>query len=364
MKKEVQILLYACVILLGAAQAVTAQGRLVFSREEHYFGSFPQDAGPQTCVFEFTNQGNAPLFLLDVKPDCGCTTPEYTQAAVPVGGKGYIKVTYDPEKQTGVFSKKIRVMAQAIPGMLDLFISGEVLPPRPAAATQQPLLDQIGPLRLQSRHRNFGTVRVNQILADTFEVVNSSTQPVRLTFQPPATIPRVTVTAMPATLRPNERGKIALLYDTRNINTYGYCISRIYVIINGQQDTQNFITITATLQEDFSALTPTELEQSPVAQFTENTYDFGTIREGVSVSHNFVLKNGGQRELIIRNIKTACDCTRATPQKMVIAPGESIPVTVSFDSTGKHGRQSRTISIITNDPKNAASILTIIVTVR
>jgi hypothetical protein len=47
------------------------------------------------------------------------------------------------------------------------------------------------------------------------------------------------------------------------------------------------------------------------------------------------------------------------PEKNIVAPGEKVPVKVQFDSTGKKGRQSKTVTVITNDPKNSTITLRI-----
>jgi len=43
----------------------------------------------------------------------------------------------------------------------------------------------------------------------------------------------------------------------------------------------------------------------------------------------------------------------------MIASGETVPLKVVFDSTGKSGRQNKTITVITNDPKNPTTVLRI-----
>jgi len=45
--------------------------------------------------YTFKNTGDKPLYLLDVRPTCGCTIADYTKSAVMPGGKGYVKATYD-----------------------------------------------------------------------------------------------------------------------------------------------------------------------------------------------------------------------------------------------------------------------------
>ena len=83
------------------------------------------------------------------------------------------------------------------------------------------------------------------------------------------------------------------------------------------------------------------------------------MKQGDKKDHTFSLKNEGKSDLIIRNVRSSCGCTAVAPSKKVIAAGETAPIDVTFDSRGKRGRQSKTITVITNDPKNSTTTLRI-----
>lgn len=65
-----------------------------------------------TRVFEFTNVGDAPLIIKDIKSTCGCTVPKKPEAPIMPGQKGEISVSYDTKKPGG-FSKQITVLSNA-----------------------------------------------------------------------------------------------------------------------------------------------------------------------------------------------------------------------------------------------------------
>ncbi|WBX70174.1 DUF1573 domain-containing protein [Tenacibaculum retecalamus] len=65
-----------------------------------------------TRVFEFTNVGDAPLIIEDIKSTCGCTVPKKPEAPIMPGQKGEISVSYDTKKLGG-FSKAITVISNA-----------------------------------------------------------------------------------------------------------------------------------------------------------------------------------------------------------------------------------------------------------
>lgn len=65
-----------------------------------------------TRTFEFTNVGDAPLIIKDIKSTCGCTVPKKPEAPIMPGQKGQIEVSYDT-KRPGGFSKAITVLSNA-----------------------------------------------------------------------------------------------------------------------------------------------------------------------------------------------------------------------------------------------------------
>jgi uncharacterized cupredoxin-like copper-binding protein len=97
----------------------------------------------------------------------------------------------------------------------------------------------------------------------------------------------------------------------------------------------------------------------PKLVLQQKNYDFGDIKQGETVSHAFVLSNSGGDLLKITNIQASCGCTAATPDKSELAPGESTNLVVKFNSTGRRGKQTKTVRIYSNDPQNPEMVLTI-----
>lgn len=95
----------------------------------------------------------------------------------------------------------------------------------------------------------------------------------------------------------------------------------------------------------------------PKAVFSEEKYDFGSIRQGEIVSHEFVLKNEGNEILKIENVKATCGCTAVAPEKKELKPGESTKIGVKFDSNGRRGVQQKYVYVFTNDPERPQSRL-------
>ena len=154
MKKIALICLFAA-MTFGMAQAQTpektevpANGpKISFAELEHQYGTIAK-GGNGDCEFTFTNQGNEPLILQNVKASCGCTTPSYTQKPVMPGETGTIKVHYNTNN-VGAFSKTVTVTSNAVDNpRVVLRIKGNVKAPDNAQpAEQQKANQQVAPMR-------------------------------------------------------------------------------------------------------------------------------------------------------------------------------------------------------------------------
>ncbi|WP_209332341.1 DUF1573 domain-containing protein [Lunatimonas salinarum] len=91
-------------------------------------------------------------------------------------------------------------------------------------------------------------------------------------------------------------------------------------------------------------------------EFEAMEYDFGTISEGEVIEHVFSFKNNGQAPLVISNIQASCGCTSPDWTKTPIKPGDEGFVKVVFNSAGKSGVQSPTVTIQANTTPNVTRL--------
>ncbi|MDP3944490.1 MAG: DUF1573 domain-containing protein [Lutibacter sp.] len=85
-----------------------------------------------------------------------------------------------------------------------------------------------------------------------------------------------------------------------------------------------------------------------IIEFDAKDYDFGTVNEGEVVEGIFKISNKGKTDLIITNASASCGCTVPEWPKDPIKPGDSGELKFSFDSKGRTGKQSKTITLQTN----------------
>lgn len=86
--------------------------KIQFESLIHDYGTI-QKGSNGNCEFQFTNTGNEPLILSNVKASCGCTTPSWTQKPIMPGKTGVIKVHYNTNT-VGGFTKSITVTSNAV----------------------------------------------------------------------------------------------------------------------------------------------------------------------------------------------------------------------------------------------------------
>lgn len=85
-----------------------------------------------------------------------------------------------------------------------------------------------------------------------------------------------------------------------------------------------------------------------VLTFEETKHNFGMIRQGEVVSHDFKFTNTGDAPLIISDAVVTCTCTKVDFPKQPLAKGESGIVKVTFESKSAIDRQERTVVIKSN----------------
>ena len=94
----------------------------------------------------------------------------------------------------------------------------------------------------------------------------------------------------------------------------------------------------------------------PKIQMVEESFDFGEIQQGESVTHDFVLKNIGEANLVISTAKGSCGCTVPEWPKEPIAQEEEVIIKVTFNSAGRSGKQNKTVTLVTNAIPNTKVI--------
>jgi hypothetical protein len=100
----------------------------------------------------------------------------------------------------------------------------------------------------------------------------------------------------------------------------------------------------------------TKTPSTPVA-WKETTHDFGDIKKGTPVSHDFTFENTTKQTVLITNVKAACGCTATDYTKTPIKPGETAYIKATYNAATS-GAFSKTISVTLNESQTP-KVLTI-----
>ncbi len=93
--------------------------------------------------------------------------------------------------------------------------------------------------------------------------------------------------------------------------------------------------------------TETSNKQAAI-KFEKEEHDFGSLLQGEVVSYSFHFTNTGNMPLIISEVGSSCGCTVGDYPREPIAPGKKGDIKVTYNSTGHHGFQSRTLTVMSN----------------
>jgi hypothetical protein len=113
-------------VLIAVGMTTQAQeAKIEFKSETIDYGEIAKGSDG-VRVFEFTNIGDVPLIITDVKSSCGCTVPKKPEGAIAPGESSTIEVKYDT-KRVGPIRKTVTVYSNADEPIKALKIKGVVL---------------------------------------------------------------------------------------------------------------------------------------------------------------------------------------------------------------------------------------------
>lgn len=125
-----KILGIVAMTLVGAASYAQTGPKIEFKAENNTidYGTVVKGVDTGVRTFEFTNTGDEPLVITNVRSSCGCTVPSKPEAPIMPGKSDKIEVKYN--MNPGTISKTITVESNAKNidnGTVALYIKGKVV---------------------------------------------------------------------------------------------------------------------------------------------------------------------------------------------------------------------------------------------
>lgn len=114
------------VFLLSTSSLANAQADMNFKQTTHDFGTVQAGKDTLWYMFVFTNSGNEPLTINDVKTSCDCTLAEWPKNTIQPGKTAVIKGGFKIEHKSGTFEKNIIIIANTSPATTFLTLKGDI----------------------------------------------------------------------------------------------------------------------------------------------------------------------------------------------------------------------------------------------
>ena len=344
--------IFSTLCMALTAVALLAQNPVItFEKTEHDFGKIHEEDGRVSTVFEFKNEGMAPLVLSNVRASCGCTTPTWTKEPVEPGQTGSITVTYNPNGRPGRFQKTVTITSNASEPTKKVYIKGEVLPKQAKPVNKYTLA--VGTLNMKTKTLDLGTVKKGENKSGELEYANLGKEAHKVELATNAANAYMINQVTLEEIKPNEIGKFVFAIDTKSTKLYGPVEIKAYVVIDGKKEISETyeLTVRANIVEDFSNLSVEEKQQAPIIE-TEPEVQAGTVTAGKNLKCNLAVKNSGVNPLEIRRVYVIDKNIKVKAPK-AIKTGKKSNVTVEVNTKGlQAGAYTREVVIITNDYMN------------
>jgi hypothetical protein len=320
---------------------------LQFIKDVHDFGKVDINGGSVVYQFDFTNVSDRPVKILNVKPSCGCTTPDWSRESIQPGRSGFVQASFDPRGRPGFFNKSLTITTDFDSNPVILQIKGNVAMEGGPAPSEFRSIK--GNLRLKVTSFNMGKVLLkDEYVVKEFPIQNGGDKPI--TFSKPDAPAFMRLEVAPSVLPAGEQGIIKISYNGKLKGKYGFQSDNIVLHTDDAEEADKSFSVYATVEEYFPPLSKDELARAPQLSISTASVDFGSIAQNAAASKQISLVNTGKTDLLIREVQSNCTCVKATVDKKTLKPGGMATLTIEFNPQNRQGTQQKRINIYSNDP--------------
>jgi len=211
----------------------------------------------------------------------------------------------------------------------------------------------MGPkVSVQQVDYDFGNITQGDIVSHTFILSNNGGDLLKIT-DVRASCGCTAANPTKRELKPGESSNLEVTFNSKGRK--GPQVKTVNVTTNDPDRKDVLLTIKCNIIE------PVVKENKSGARiyFEETQHDFGKVKEGTKVEYTFKFENKGTEPLVVKDVKTSCGCTAAVVSSNTLKPGEVGSLKVGFDTKNRVGRNSKSVTIVSNDDKEPNRVLMI-----
>lgn len=362
MKRSVLTALCAAAALAAAADPVPVASIRWIDRDFD-FGLMKEQAGPKTGSSRFVNLGPDTVSVFSVKPSCGCTSAEFSDAPVAPGDTAVVSYTYDPHMRPGKFDKSVKVRLSN-GDRYSIRITGNVLGTPESLATLFPV--DAGEMRLTDAVINAGEVTFGKSPVFFFNAYSMPLDSISPAVR--SASPGLVVKPSKPKAGPGDIVTYSLGFDSRRHGVYGHVDIPVEFKADPASDAFPVtVGFRAFVLPDPDYLLLKQKGANPVCEPAPDIIDLGDMQglQGDSrpIKSVVTITNAGKGPLGILRLYSNSDAIRfgkpfsTTPEPggkatpVTVKPGKTIKVNVEIDAARLPSGPFRIpVEIITDDP--------------
>lgn len=306
---------------------------------------------PKHFSLGFTNKGDQPLLITEVRASCGCMDVSFPKDSIAPGAHSEIDVTFDA-KLLGSFYKEVEVLSNAMNDSAFIAIQGTVVTEVQDHSDEYPI--DLGNVRLAENTVEFEDVNRGDKPTAELRLLNTD----RTAFRPELMHmpPYLSAECEPEDIPAGKSGTIRLTLDSEKLNGLGLNQTSIYLsrYMGDKIGETNEIQVSAILLPSFADMDSTALAAAPVLSLSESSVKLTPVSGKKEVSHTILLSNTGKRDLHIQQVQVFNKAIGVSIADRTIRPGKSTKLKISV--TARYLKESKgrmRVLLITDAPEQA-----------
>ncbi|MCH5168616.1 MAG: DUF1573 domain-containing protein [Prevotellaceae bacterium] len=312
---------------------------------------------PRTLSIGFTNKGDKPLIIQEVKASCGCIDILYPKAPVAAGARGEITLTFDA-KLLGTFYKEIEVLTNASEEPKYIGIHGVVVTEVKDYSDEFPF--DLGNVRMETNTIEFEDVSLGDQPTAELRVLNTD----HTAYRPELMHLPAYLTAEyePKDIPAGKSGKIRLTLDSEKLNQLGLNQTSIYLsrYLGDKIGETNEILVSAILLPSFANMTDEALATAPELTVSESTVSMEVKNGKKAASHTVTLANTGKSDLHIQQVQVFNKAISVSISDRTIRPNKSTRLKISVTARYLNKDKGRMrVLLVTDAPRQAKQYINV-----